>query len=473
MQKLSRRNFLQRAAAGSLALGGGLTSFLSTTAARAANNDGYKAIVCLYLDGGLDNYDTILPYDRASYDGYAAIRQSLLSQYESAAGGSTRRFDRLLPLSPRNSADFGGRAFAMTEEMAPLHSLFQREKASIIANVGPLIEPMNRSQFESGSRARPPRLFSHNDQKSAWLALAPEGAREGWGGRFCDAALSANANTQPRFTAVSLTGNEVFLSGANTQQFTISTGTAETVREFNYRSEAFTGNARLNPLVHQLIEEHFRTDGAERANIYERDLASLRSSGIAASEAYREAQLGAPDLGVTFENSRFGREMEAVARMISIHNAIGAQRQIFMVTLSGFDSHAGQATGLPRAQRQVAQAISSFQTAMERLGLENNVTLFTASDFGRTLSINGDGSDHGWGGHQFVVGGAVNGGQIFGDIPPYTLDHDLDSGRGRLIPTTAVEQFAYPLGRWFGLSDAEISTALPRYAALGSGPRFI
>lgn len=473
MQKLSRRNFLRQAGAGTLALGGGMTNFLTTTAAHAANTSGYKALVCVYFGGGMDNYDTIIPFDQPSYDRYTNNRSSILAQYERLNGGSTRRRERLLEITPRNAADFGSRAFALPEELAPLHQLFQDGKASIIGNVGPLIEPMNRRQFQEGSRRRPARLFSHNDQQSAWLTLGPEGTRQGWGGRFADAALLARANSQPQFTAVSITGNEVFLNGDQTQQYTITPGIAETVRELNYDSVFFTGNASNNSLVHQLIDEHFRNAGAQRSNLFERDLAALRSNGIAANEIYRNAQLSAPALSVDFGTSTFARQMEAVAQMISIRQTLGAQRQVFMVTLGGFDSHGSQASSLPNLQRTAATSIAAFYQAMQQLGLENDVTLFTASDFGRTLSPNGDGTDHGWGSHQFVVGGGVNGGQIFGDIPEADFDHALDSGRGRLIPSMSVEQMAYPLGRWFGLNDAEVTRALPTFSTFGSAPAFI
>ena len=176
----------------------------------------------------------------------------------------------------------------------------------------------------------------------------------------------------------------------------------------------------------------------------------------------------------TFGDNFLGRQLRAVANTIAIRDALTVNRQVFFVAVGGFDTHSGQVGSMPTMQREIDEGVVGFYRAMQELGLSNDVTLFTASDFGRTLSVNGDGTDHGWGGHHFVVGGAVQGGQIYGDIPPYELGHDLDAGNGRLIPTTSVEQFAEPLGRWFGLNDSEIAAALPNLSNFGgAGLNFV
>ncbi|MEM9571088.1 MAG: DUF1501 domain-containing protein [Pseudomonadota bacterium] len=471
--KTTRRAFLTGAGALSAASMAGIGSSLSAFQAHAANTGGYKALVCVFLLGGLDNYDTILPYDQSSYDTFANVRGPLLSQYNGIQGGSTRARDRLLPLNPSNASQFGSRQFAMPEELSGLKGLFDSQDAAIVGNVGPLIRPLNRTQYENDSVEQPKRLFSHNDQQATWMSSAPEGAQFGWGGRFADAALISGANSSSRdFTTITSLGNELYLTGQEAQPYQIALSGAPTVDALDMFGDSrgsSDGEAR-----YQLLREHFEAMQFNSPNLIERDIANSMRTALSTNETFNTALQTLQPFSTTFGDSHLGRQLQAVANTIAIRDALTVNRQVFFVAVGGFDTHSGQVTTIPRMQRQIDESVVAFHQAMQELGLNDDVTLFTASDFGRTLIVNGDGTDHGWGGHHFVVGGAVQGGRIYGDIPPATLGHDLDAGNGRLIPTTSVEQFAEPLGRWFGLDDAEIATALPNLSNFGgAGLSFI
>ncbi|MGF1543829.1 MAG: DUF1501 domain-containing protein [Parvularculaceae bacterium] len=469
MTKLSRRDFVKNVSAAGAAAG--IFPALGGMAARAADVSGYKALVCVFFKGGMDHYDTVLPYDNPSYDRIAEIRQELFNAYQRREGGSTRVRSALMPLEPANAADFGARRFALPPELAGVHDLFTRGRAAIVGNVGPLVETLTRETFRNRSGRRPARLFSHNDQQSTWMSLAPEGERFGWGGRFADAALASSANVNPTFTAISVTGNDVFLTGEQATQYQINGGRPQDP-EILRRNSLF-GTARNSDVARAVMRDHLRADGALINNLFARDVTSIARRAIDSNTLFGEALETAPTFTTPFPDSRLGGQLRTVAETIAVRGALGANRQVFFASTGGFDTHARQWNSLPNLHAQFDAAVVAFNAAMEELGMENDVTLFTASDFGRTLVNNDDGSDHGWGAHHFVVGGAVDGGRIFGDIPPADVEHTLDAGRGRLIPTTSVEQFAAPLGRWFGLNPAEIDAALPGLATFGGEPTFV
>ena len=450
----TRRDVLKTAlgAFGAANMGAALHHF----SAQAADVSGYKALVCVFLKGGLDGHDVLLPYDRASYAEYADIRQSLLSEYASA--GARRARADLLELTPSNQGAFGARGFAFPPEWGALHGLFEAGKAAVVANVGPLIEPTSRTQFFEGGARLPARLFSHNDQRSTWQASAPEGAPTGWGGRFLDAALAADTAADNAFSAISTAGTSVFVTGDVARQYHAA-GEAPQIEEL--LDPRLRGSASDSDRAYQLLVEHFRSAGATRSHLFERDIVDANRRALDVNARYADAYAQRLPLNVSFPAGPFGEQLQLVAEAISIRSELSAKRQVFYVAGGEFDTHSGQAGALPAQLEELSQTIRAFYDAMTAMGLENNVTLFTGSDFGRTLVSNRDGTDHGWGGHHLVVGGAVNGGQIFGAPPPSTLGHGQDAGNGRLIPTTSVEQYAATLGSWFGLTDAELSIALP------------
>ncbi len=458
----NRRQFLRESLALPLALGNAsLLGSLASFNAQAADTSGYRALVCVFLFGGMDCHDTVLPFDAASYDDYAGLRSDLLASYAAQPGGSSRARGALLPLSPPGNR-FGGRQFALPPQMSALHTLFEQGRAAVVGNVGPLLEPVNRDAFLANNAATPPRLFSHNDQQSTWMAFAPEGAQYGWGGRFGDAVNSANAESV--FSQVSLSGNAIFLTGDSVSPYQISPAGVPAIRLIEAAPPQFAG----------LFRDHFASTGAERSNLFERDFIDISRVTLDANEVLEAALRSGSGLSTAFPGSGLGQQLRTVAETIAVRDALGARRQVFFVAMGGFDTHSNQAADLPGLQQVVSDAIGAFYLATQELGVASDVTTFTAADFGRTLTVNGDGTDHGWGGHHFVVGGAVRGGDIYGDIPESRLGHDQDAGNGRLIPTTSVEQFAAPLGRWFGLSEQELDVALPGLGAFGgTGPQFL
>lgn len=459
----TRRKFLKLSATTPIALAG--SSMLGSLAgmnAQAMDTDGYKALVCVFLFGGMDCHDTVLPYDQASYNQYAAIRSSLLESYAALPGGSSRSRQALLPLAaaPANS---GGRQFALPPQMSALHSLFGAGKAAIVGNVGPLLQPTDRTSALNGSAPLPKRLFSHNDQQSTWMSFAPEGSQLGWGGRFGDAAALAGANINKSFSQISLAGNTVFLSGEQVGPYQIGVDGVQSIYLLDRSGSGVP--VALNPI----LRDHFSAAGANRSNLFERDFIKLSQSSFEANDLLEAALRTAPNFDTTFPASTLGGQLSAVARTIAVRNTLGASRQIFFIGVGGFDTHSAQATTLPALQQDISDSIAAFYTATQEMGMENDVTTFTSADFGRTLTVNGDGTDHGWGSHHFVVGGAVKGGGIYGDIPAPELEHSQDWGNGRLIPTVSVEQFAAPLGAWYGLNQAELKLSLPGLANFPGG----
>ena len=361
---------------------------------------------------------------------------------------------------PDNSADYGSRQFALPPELVGLNTLFQQGNAAIIGNVGPLLQPVSRADFATQSVPLPARLFSHNDQQSTWVSSAPEGAQFGWGGKFLDSVLAAGANTSlPVFSTIAtVPSNTLFLTGRTVAAYQITVQGAPQIDLLEFFSAAEV------PLIYQQLRAHFSGAYHTGSNLLERDLAVAATNSLQANEQYNQARANAQPLTTAFPANRLGAQLKAVAETISMRDLLMADRQIFLVGIGGFDTHSDQATTLPQLLAQLDSAVLAFYQSLEELNAAADVTLFTASDFGRTLVVNGDGTDHGWGAHHFVVGGAVQGRQLYGHIPTATVDHDQDAGGGRLIPTVAVEQFAQPLGRWFGLNDTELASALPNLA---------
>jgi uncharacterized protein (DUF1501 family) len=435
----SRRNFLGWSAR-TAALGAGAPFALNLAAlgtAAAASATDYKALVCVFLYGGNDNHNTVVPYDSAPYAEYQRARSSI-----------ARARDTLLPLAP--SASQGGRQFALPPELQPVASLFAAGRAAVVANVGPLLRPTSRAQFLARSVPLPPKLFSHNDQQSVWQASVPEGAAFGWGGRIGD--VLASANTKSTFTSISVAGNAVWASGRSTLQYQVGPSGAIAVEALG--GPSLLGSASAPQLLRRLITE-------PRGHVLENDHTRLMQRALTANQDLRDAMAGMPELQTAFPNGSLAAQLKMVARLIAVRDRIGAKRQVFFVSLGGFDQHAFLNSAHPPLLTQLGVALGAFDAALGELNVRSQVTAFTASDFGRALASNGDGSDHGWGSHHFVLGGAVRGGDVYGRFPSLASGSDEDSGQGRLIPSTSVDQYAASFGRWMGLSDTQLLDVLP------------
>jgi uncharacterized protein (DUF1501 family) len=425
---------------------------LGRMSAYAADASGYKALVCIFIPGGVDMHDAIIPYDEPSYDAYAEIRRSLLDQYVEAGIGDTRARSGLTPLTPSNAGALGGRQFALAPQFGALTDRFNSGKLAIVGNVGPLEEPTTRALVKAKTARLPARLFSHNDQASMWETSGTEGTATGWGGRMLDRF----ADVSP-FGAISIAGNPTYLTGDRAR--ILELGRNGTPKIAGLGDWAYGSNR-----VPAALAEHYAAAGAGLDNLYARDIGAVQARAIALNEEISTLIDGVTTGdAVAVPGNSISEQLAMVAKIASLNAQIGVSRQVFYVRGYGVDTHNDQALRLPRLQAHLGEALDRFLTELEVLGLDRNVTAFTASDFGRTFTVNATGTDHGWGNHHLVLGGAVRGGRILGDIPPPEIDHEQDYGRGRLIPTTSLEQYGGALGRWFGLTDSELAEVFPNY----------
>ena len=464
MHMNSRRRFLRQAVGAACA--GGILPALATRTAHAADTSGYKALVCLFFFGGIDNNDVLIPRDTAAYNRFSATRSDLLAAYAASTAQSRARAD-LVPLLPQNSGALQGLEFGLPAEYAPLVDAFDAGDVAVVGGVGPLIEPTTRAQFNNRSVALPKQLFSHNDQQSTWMALAAEGARLGWGGRFIDQFRAADPAFRAELAAVTASGNTVFLSGAGEAPFALSTNGALTLNVVDNRN-ILGGNAAFDA-ARQGINDRLEARNAASSNLFANDFEALQAAGVALTGEFSAAYETRTPLATQFASFGVGAQLRSVAEAISLRARFGVSRQVFFVGMGGFDTHSAQAPALSSLQQQLVSGITAFRAAMQELGVWNDVTLFTAADFGRTLNDNGDGTDHGWAGHHFVAGGSVRGRRVYGGFPNSDIaSQDYTDDRGRLIPTVSVEQYAATLGSWFGLTSAELRATLPNLANFDS-----
>ena len=442
----SRREFLKRAS--SLSVAGVAAPWAINLAAMAeasaANATDYKALVCVFLYGGNDYANTIVPYDAPSHALYQQFRPSFAYARDRLAATV------LTPAAaPLDSAGFAHQ-YALAPELSKLLPLFDTGRLGVMLNIGSLVQPTTKAQYTAKSVRLPPKLFSHNDQQSIWQSSLPEGATSGWGGRMGDLFQASNANAT--FTCVNVSGNAVYLSGKTAVQYQVST--SGSVPLAGLKSPLF-GSSAASAALRTLITE-------PRAHMLENEYNRVSKRSIEANEVLTAALATAPALATTFPAANsLGDQLKLVARMISAAPKLGTKRQVFFVSLGGFDNHDGMLTDHPALMTKLADALSAFYTATSELSVADQVTTFTASDFGRTMTGNANGSDHGWGSMHFVMGGAVKGKRFYGTAPVVANGGPDDVGQGRLLPTTSVEQLAATLGGWLGVSDSDLLSLLP------------
>jgi uncharacterized protein (DUF1501 family) len=446
----TRRLVLQRAMQlGAMGVATPLAINLAAMSEAAAfDNSDYKALVCIFLYGGNDYANTVVPYDNTNYNLYSAIRGGGAGQ--TAGGIALARAD----LAATALTPAGGQVltdnlqYALAPQLVGLKTLFDAGKLAVQLNVGPLIKPTTLAQYQSTNRVAnplPPKLFSHNDQQSVWQSNGTEGATVGWGGRLGDIALSSNV-TNSLLTCISAAGNAVFVAGREALQYQISPGGA-------IKINALT-NSALRDAMNALITR-------SSTHVLENEYAIVTRRSMALEGVVNGALAGVNPATSFGSGNPLANQLKIVARLIGARGALGMKRQVFFVSLGGFDNHNLLMQDHPNLLQRISDAMSAFYAATVELGVAGNVTTFTASDFGRTLSSNADGSDHGWGSHQFVMGGAVNGGRFYGTAPHVSIQTDDQVGQGRLLPSTSVDEFAATLARWFGCSAAELPGILP------------
>jgi len=458
----SRRKFLSNSS--KVALMASATPFISTLSmineAAAQSASDYKALVCVFLFGGNDYANTVIPYDDNYYNQYHTIRAGGATG-QGAAGIAIAKSDLTNTLLNPTLALANNRQYPLHPSLINMSQLFNSGLAAVQLNVGPLIVPLTRTQYSSSDRITypiPPKLFSHNDQQSIWQSSSPEGSTIGWGGNIADLIL--NQNNNQTFTCISVAGNTVFLAGDSTIAYNISTGGAIAI---NGVKNSVYGSSAVQNVLSTLVQQ-------PHSNLLANEYNKITSRSISC-ESQISSALSGVSLSTAFDSTNsLANQLKMVAKLIAARGSLGNKRQVFFVSLGGFDLHDNLITQHAKLLTQVDNAMNSFYQATVELGVSQQVTAFTASDFGRTLTSNGDGSDHGWGSHHFVVGGAVNGKSFYGTPPSVDIGNTAQDhvGQGRLIPSTSVDQYAATLAKWYGVSDSDLYNILPNLHNFGA-----
>lgn len=445
MKKVNRRDFLRSSSAAAVAAtfasapGFAYSQVIGTT----APFDDYRALVCVFLHGGNDSFNMVVPNTTAEYNAYAASRQNLAVPQSD-----------LLAINPVSLAP-GSRAFGFHPAMIGMRDLFESGRAAFVANVGPLVEPTTKAQFQDQSVILPSQLFSHNDQQSQWHSLkGAKSSKTGWAGRVAD-LIRIIVSDQKMATNASLNGASLFQSAEKSIAYVMG-------QSGPLQFEGFSDDP--TSILYDQRQAFESVLNAQYDSIYERGFRDIQKRAVAAADRVSAAITNAENSGIItteFPNTPLGRQLSTVAKLIVSRNELEMQRQIFFVGIGGFDSHDNQNQDQPGLLGGVSNALAAFYSATVDIGLPESVTTFTQSDFGRTLTSNGDGSDHAWGGNQLVIGGAVLGRDIYGNFPVLEIGGAEDVGGGRMIPSTSADQYAATLAKWFGISDTDLDFVAP------------
>lgn len=436
MAAFNRRQFLMATGAGAAAAfasypGGAFAQGVGV----AAPFDDYKALVCVFLFGGNDSFNMLVPRSNAEYGVYATSRQNLaIAQTD------------LLPITP---ATPDGTDYGLHPSMTGLKGLFDSNRVALIRNMGPLVEPTTKDQYLNGATTLPPQLFSHNDQQDQWHSLKGANvSKTGWAGRVAD-LIRLNVAGQQMATNASLFGSSLFQSADDTIAYVMGPG----------GPIQFDGFGDVSPFLEQR-QAFANIIAANYNSIYERGFAEIQQRAVASADLVSNAIDNAPVRTTVFPQSQLGQQLQTIARLIDVRDDLQMQRQVFFVGTGGFDSHDDQNINQPGLLGGISDALTAFYDATVEMGVADSVTSFTQSDFGRTLTSNGDGTDHGWGGIQLVVGDAVNG-DMYGFYPLLQIGGSDDVGGGRMLPTTSADQYAATLAKWFGIDDVDLSSVAP------------
>lgn len=482
---INRRTFLRNASG--LALGAGAANALfdlrlmqTALAQSGGSYPDYKALICVFLSGGNDGNNLVIPFDTDRFNSYATVRGPGLALFRdaaaAAASGTNGNTYFGLPLS---TARTGGEEAAVHSSMADMQTLFNLGKVAFVRNVGVLTEPLTRSEYRAGKKKKPPQLFSHNDQVTQWQTSIPNLiSRTGWGGRLMDRVRLdfAQQNISPGqiSMSVSIAGTNTWEVGEVVNQFKISTSGASTFQGYSGAS-----NTARRTLIDQLLRDPSQGGDAvlnstrgnlgmvDFRNINERSLlnGSALTSGLASLPAAVTTAINTAFAG---NNTGLASQLKMIARIIAARNTMGMRRQIFFCSIGGFDTHGLQPAAHAGLLSEVSRGMKALYdaTADPAINVADKVTSFTAADFGRTFKTNGQGTDHAWGNNHLVVGGAVQGGKLYGAFPSFQLGgpNDTDNGSGatgRWIPTTSVDEYSASLARWFGVEDSALDVIFP------------
>ncbi len=438
---LSRRKFIGQAscaALGSTALYSTLTSLLVSNRLSAQSlppASGHKALVCLLLQGGNDSFNMLAPRESDEFASYSTTR-----------GEMGLALEDLLPITDSAS----GRAFGLHPNLTEIQSLYTSGDLAFVCNTGSLVEPTTLASYQNGSVKLPLGLFSHADQQMHWQTSTPDKRDSvGWLGRVAD-VLDA-ANTDPKVSMnISLSGTNILQIGNSIIPYAITDNGAIDLQFYGNENHTYFKGA-----VDSLLDQEYQ-------NLLQRTYSQLNRNAINLGIVFNEAIAEGTSFSTVFPDTRLGRQFAMVARSIAAQGPLNQQRQTFLVNNGGWDTHDNHIEDHGMLLQEMSQAVGAFWTAIGELGLQDQVALFTASDFSRTLTNNGDGTDHGWGGNHFVIGGGVSGGRLHGDYPEdLSIGNDLDTGRGRLVPTLSVDEYFAEMALWLGAQNSNLPLMLP------------
>jgi uncharacterized protein (DUF1501 family) len=454
----ARRRFLQQFASLS-AIGGTplLANLAAIGAASAQSSADYKALVCVFQNGGNDHANLIAPRSGQAYTDYFNARPTLAISQAS--------------LRAINPTGYTGTPLGLHPAMVNTQSLINAGSCAVIANVGTLTQPITLAEWNGGDPTVvvPAQLFSHSDQQGQWQTGLPDRVSStGWFGRMGDVMAPLFNPSSGVSICMSIAGNNFIQAGVNTIQYQVSTQGPIPVNAFDY-GDLYLSSQNL-PLLRRVLTD-------SRAGMMESEWAKIGKRAVDTEAFVSSALDTAPAVTTLFPGTSIAQQLRMVARLISARSNLNQRRQIFFVQHGGYDFHDRLVGDQNAKLTELDAALGAFNTAINALGVSNSVTTFTASEFGRALRHNGRGSDHGWGGHQFVFGGAVQGNRVYGSFPTIAFNTSQDAGNGRLIPTTSVDEWAVTLARWFGVTDTnQLNTILPnrnRFALGANGMGFV
>jgi uncharacterized protein (DUF1501 family) len=442
MSVLNRRDFLKATGTGA-AFGLSPLASLAQAVGSAQPFSDYRALVCIYLFGGNDSFNMVIPSSTAEYNAYAASRQNM-----AVPQGA------LLPVSPVNP---DGAQYGLHPSMPELQTLFTGGQSAFINNVGPLLSPVTKDAYLNKSVAIPPQLFSHNSQSDQWQSLQGlDSSNTGWAGRISD-LFSASTVDQRLPTNMSLKGNQLLLSANGGASYVVGPK----------GPSGFMGMNKDVWYQRDVLQAYENLLASGQRSEYEGAFADVQQRAIQTNAMVETAITNSQQVTVPFSASPLSVQLQTVAQLISARDELQMKRQIFFVGMGGFDTHDKQNEYQPGLFADLSRSISDFHLAMQELGVADSVTSFTESEFGRTLTSNGDGTDHGWGGIQLVTGGAVQGNQFYGSYPELSMGGPDEVSGGRLIPKLSADQYVATLSKWFGVADADLGGIAPNIGNFG------